>query len=636
MKTRLFVLALLLGSCVLGRASVVLGPWTPLFKGIDHAVGTNVPDGSTPITVLQVMHAARVDLWDPDVQLMTDPRADNYAENTRETVSLSVGSFLRRNGVQLAVDANFYGPNSDPSSENLAMDVHGLLISKGTVVSRQQTTTETSVLMFTTNKEPIFVFDNQPPGSNTTGIYTAVCGHYPLIISGESVANDAASPIPGHEPRTAYGVSADQRYLYLITIDGRQPGYSDGALDSETVYWLFLLGVENAINMDGGGSTTLDMADCSGNPVGLNHSSYIASRGRERYIGAHFGVYAKPLSSFIGNLVVAPYDSTATITCQTPVPAAMQIDYGTTANYGSSVGNPALLKNHVATLNGLNPSTPYYFRITCTAGADVSRYACQFVTTNFASTLNTLVFDVTNKWKYATNNLDGVNWQAKTYDDAPWFGPSNALFYIESGPTAGPKSTGLPPTGGPQTGAAVFPTYYFRAHFNFNTNIPGVTLNFTNYVDDGAVFYVNGIEVYRLRMPAAPALINYLTQATGSPCGGDATCADVFSLSRPALRPLVSGDNVLAVEVHQNSAIVPSPDIVFGTALSYTQAGGPKPLLNILREETTTTVYWNGGGFTLQQADNPFGPWTDVPGPVRTSTFVIATSAAAKFYTLRR
>jgi hypothetical protein len=314
----------------------------------------------------------------------------------------------------------------------------------------------------------------------------------------------------------------------------------------------------------------------------------------------------------------------------------MQVDYGAAANYGSSVNNSVLLRNHVATLNGLSPSTSYFFRITCSADGNISRYACQFATTNFASTTLTYVFDVTNRWKYATNNLDGVNWQASNYDDSSWFGPSNGLFYIESGPIAGPKNTGLPPTGGAQTGVPVYPTYYFRTHFNFNTNLLGVTLNFSNYVDDGAVFYANGMEIYRLRMAPAPAIISYTNQATGSPCGGDATCADVFSLSGPALSVLVAGDNVLAAEVHQNSAIVPSPDIVFGTSVSYTQAGGPKPTLNVLREEETTTIYWNGSGFTLQQADSPFGPWTDVPGPVRTSTFVTDSSGATKFYTLRR
>jgi hypothetical protein len=378
------------------------------------------------------------------------------------------------------------------------------------------------------------------------------------------------------------------------------------------------------------------MADCSGNPVGLNKSSYVASRGRERYIGAHFGVYAKPIPGFINNVNVAPSDSTATITCQTPIPTTMQVDYGTSAGYGLTVSNPAMLRNHVATLSGLNPSSTYFFRITCFDGADVSQSACTFVTTNFTSALNTLVFDVTNKWKYSTNNLDGVNWQATGYNDSTWVGPSNGMFYVESGPTAGPKSTGLPPTGGPQTGAAVFPTYYFRTHFNFNTNIPGMIVNFTNYVDDGAVFYVNGSEVNRLRMPAAPTPITYTNQATGSPCGGDATCADVFSLAGPQLASFVSGDNVLAVEVHQYSAIVPSPDVVFGTVLSYSQPGGPKPVLNIIREDDTTTIYWNRAGFTLQQSNNPGGPWTDVPGPVRTSTYVTSTPGTARFYTLRR
>ena len=35
------MLALLFSSAILAPAATVLGPWVPVFKGIDHAVGTN-------------------------------------------------------------------------------------------------------------------------------------------------------------------------------------------------------------------------------------------------------------------------------------------------------------------------------------------------------------------------------------------------------------------------------------------------------------------------------------------------------------------------------------------------------------------------------------------------------------------
>src|SRR5205807_9265281 len=112
-------------------------------------------------------------------------------------------------------------------------------------------------------------------------------------------------------PRTAFGVSQDKRYFFMMTIDGRQgtseginPPYSVGAVDQESAMWLLQFGAWDAINMDGGGSTAMYMADCSGNPLALNHSSLLASvsRPHERLIGSHFGVYAPPLSTFISGV----------------------------------------------------------------------------------------------------------------------------------------------------------------------------------------------------------------------------------------------------------------------------------------------------------------------------------------------
>jgi hypothetical protein len=41
-----------------------------------------------------------------------------------------------------------------------------------------------------------------------------------------------------------------------------------------------------------------------------------------------------------------------------------------------------------------------------------------------------------------------------------------------------------------------------------------------------------------------------------------------------------------------------------------------RPQLAIQQSNATLTVSWNRGGFTLQQANSPAGPWADVPGPI--------------------
>jgi hypothetical protein len=58
-------------------------------------------------------------------------------------------------------------------------------------------------------------------------------------------------------PRTAVAVDRTGDKVYLVTVDGRQSGYSDGMNLSEFASYLAGLGVEEALNLDGGGSTAM-------------------------------------------------------------------------------------------------------------------------------------------------------------------------------------------------------------------------------------------------------------------------------------------------------------------------------------------------------------------------------------------
>ncbi|EEF59446.1 conserved repeat domain protein [Pedosphaera parvula Ellin514] len=161
-----------------------------------------------------------------------------------------------------------------------------------------------------------------------------------------------------------------------------------------------------------------------------------------------------------------------------------------------------------------------------------------------------------SSWSYQqTTNLDGVNWQLPSYDDSNW-SSGNALLYVENNFLVTPKNTLL--TIGRNT-------YYFRKHFTFPVEVTNVYVAVSAYIDDGAVFYLNGQEIQRVRMPASPAPITYTNLATATPPGGDATAADTFVISGASLTNLIKGDNVLSVEVHQN--VTNSDDIVFGASV---------------------------------------------------------------------
>jgi exopolysaccharide biosynthesis protein len=633
----LFWLIVLSLSVPVNDASTILGAWTPLFKGIDHAVGTNTPGGGGFAT-LQVVHAVRVDLTDPDIQLFTTPRVANYAVNSRETGGLKVRDFLTTHQVQLAINANFFDPSDYYLPAGTPMDVSGLLISQGTVVSAQEGSGHSAAVLFTTNNQASIVPTNWPAISSS-GIYTAVSGEYPILIGGVNVGlryRGNSDVIHQLQPRTAFGLSQDRHTLFLLTIDGRQPGYSDGSLDWETAAWMLLMGASDAVNMDGGGSTTLVMADPTGNPIDLNHSNAIADSGRERTVGAHFGIYAQPVPGFINAVDATPDDTSATITWTTTAPSSSQVQYGPTTDLGSAtMPDPRLVTDHTALLTGLTPSTTYYFLVESDIGTETHQSPTfAFTTTNYVTT--NFVFDVTNAWKFTAQNLDNQPWTTPGYDDSAWSGPGPGLLWIDvrATPDAAlqPKGAQLPAN--PANSGYPYVTYYFRTHFSFTNAIAGASLLFSSYIDDGAAFYLNGHEIYRLNLPDAPAPVYNNTLANGYNCGGDATCAIDFAIAGDLVTNLVTGDNVLAVEVHNYNLL--SPDITFGTTLETTQPYDRRPQLGIAAAVGIATITWSQNGFMLQQADSAAGPWVNVPGSAVTSPFQLPIVGAARYFRLAK
>lgn len=79
-----------------------------------------------------------------------------------------------------------------------------------------------------------------------------------LLIEGEVpiwIRNVRTSANTDRHPRTILATRGD--YFYVFIFDGRQKGYADGISLIDAAEYLQLLGMEEVINADGGGSTTL-------------------------------------------------------------------------------------------------------------------------------------------------------------------------------------------------------------------------------------------------------------------------------------------------------------------------------------------------------------------------------------------
>lgn len=188
---------------------------------------------------------------------------------------------------------------------------------------------------------------------------------------------------------------------------------------------------------------------------------------------------------------------------------------------------------------------------------------CALLTSAQAQPVTTIFRLSDQSWQYYQEGTNpppnNTAWKTNNYDDSAW--QSGFGFFAYEPDTPGnydPLNTVL--TWSNFGAAEITRTFYFRTHFDFPTNPTNALLYFTNVVDDGGVVYLNGFEIYRLRVTGTPT---YTTLASGGPAteGGHEL---VTIANSPRLR---QGDNVIAVEVKQNA--VTSSDVAWSMGLAY-------------------------------------------------------------------
>ena len=156
----------------------------------------------------------------------------------------------------------------------------------------------------------------------------------------------------------------------------------------------------------------------------------------------------------------------------------------------------------------------------------------------------TTLIPFNSSWKYKDDGVDqGTGWRASGYDDSGWASGNGQLGFGYPGITTTLNSCANPPTCNQR-----HITNYFRRKIT----IPDVT-SFTNFLfdmfrDDGVVIYVNGTEVYRNGLGGT---VIYTTLASPN-ISNNADAVHSTTLSAAASL-FVTGENTIAVEVHQSS-----------------------------------------------------------------------------------
>ena len=248
----LWLVVLLLSSSALAEDE-----WTSPFAGVRrlHRVTSE----------LQV-HALEIHLDQPGVSL----RSTASGERKQAT-----SAFAKAVGAQLAINADFFS-YADYATDGL---------SAGNGVAWNDTSDDSNRSTFA------FGADNRvelAPMTSTVRFEPAwmkgvVSGGPDLLRDGQVTAWLASFRCFVRHPRTALGLSRDQKTLYLVVVDGRSSA-SVGMTCAELAALLKGLGTWTAVNLDGGGSSTMYVEG-----LGVVNKP---SDGHERVVGNHLAVFA--------------------------------------------------------------------------------------------------------------------------------------------------------------------------------------------------------------------------------------------------------------------------------------------------------------------------------------------------------
>ncbi|WP_198014973.1 phosphodiester glycosidase family protein [Mastigocladopsis repens] len=253
-----------------------------LFRGIvykRYAISTPRP---------AMIHIVTIDLKTPGVKALVTPGIPKPSD--RETSAQKTSEFLNEFKLQLAINASYfhhfyekspwdYYPHSGDPSYPI-----GEAISNGYRYSPPEP--NWPVLCFSIqNRVQILKSDYCPEGT-THGI----AGNQLLVYRGKAI-DDNSDDKP--YPRVAAAVNQEGTKLWLIAVDGKQALYSEGVTIAELTKIVTDLGAYAALNLDGGGSTTLVMSTNHGSRV-LNAPIHTRIPMRERPVGNHLGFYALP------------------------------------------------------------------------------------------------------------------------------------------------------------------------------------------------------------------------------------------------------------------------------------------------------------------------------------------------------
>jgi hypothetical protein len=232
-----------------------------------------------------VIHILTVELRTEGIQFFVTP-GDPGAELPLEARTTT--EFLEEFDLQIAVNGDAFQPwhsrtffDYYPHSGDPVRPL-GLAASRGEAYASLRA--GAPVLYISRTNQARF---NAPIGR----VYNAISGDSLLVWQGGNQPAPGGSP----EPRSAVALDKAGKRLLIFVVDGRQLNYSEGATLAELAQIIIDNGGYSAMNLDGGGSSTLVRQAGFGRPTLLNRPINHQIPGWQRPVGNHLGIIAQPL-----------------------------------------------------------------------------------------------------------------------------------------------------------------------------------------------------------------------------------------------------------------------------------------------------------------------------------------------------
>lgn len=219
------------------------------------------------------IHVVRVDLRSSAIELDVMVADDPDGSGPAEAALTDPRALAQRSNVLVAVNANAFAGIPDATGKpdsrwraGLPVNIAGIAVHDGVTRSRGADSSAVNVIFGIDGSRRPYV-GRAPAGVE---LQEAVNGwSFRMLEGGQAVPRAGGV----RHPRTAAGVDRSGRWLYLVVVDGRQPGYSVGMTPRELADLMIRLGVERAVNLDGGGSSVLLIAGASGELQVVNRPS---------------------------------------------------------------------------------------------------------------------------------------------------------------------------------------------------------------------------------------------------------------------------------------------------------------------------------------------------------------------------